>query len=185
LRGQTIPEFQPVIYQYLKKFQDDPSSRVFAPLTEAYRKAGLVDEAIRIAREGLQFHPQFMGGRVALARALFDKKSYQEVINELAPIVKDFPDNLIAQRLLAESYLFLGHLVEALDSFKLLLFFAPGDTDVAKMVQELEVQAYQAGSVVLRSDRTKKRLSRIDKIETLQGLLQKVERYRVLNELAG
>ena len=41
----------PLIFSYLKKFQEDPASRVFAPLAEAYRKAGLVDEAIDIARE--------------------------------------------------------------------------------------------------------------------------------------
>src|SRR3954463_4792409 len=103
-KSSTHPE----IYSFLKKYQDDPSSRVFAPLAEAYRKAGLVNEAIEIAREGLKMHPRFMGGRVALARALFDKKQYQEVVEELSPIVQDIPDNLVAQKLLAESCLILG-----------------------------------------------------------------------------
>ena len=58
--------FSPMIYDYLKKYQEDPTSRVFAPLAEAYRKAGLIDEAIEIAREGLRVHPNFVGGRVAL-----------------------------------------------------------------------------------------------------------------------
>src|SRR5271156_5404845 len=98
----------PLIYQYLKKYQEDPTSRVFAPLAEAYRKAGLIEEAIEIAREGLLVHPSFTGGRVALARALFDKKQYQLVIDELNLVVQDAPDNLIAQRLLAESHLMLG-----------------------------------------------------------------------------
>src|SRR5262245_34688745 len=105
--------YSPLIYSYLKKYQEDPTSRVFAPLAEAYRKAGLVDEAIEIAREGLGVHPGFVGGRVALARALFDKKSYDEVIAELVPIIQDVPDNLVAQRLLAESYLMTGRLAEA------------------------------------------------------------------------
>src|SRR3954468_18642982 len=96
-------QFNPIIYNYLKKFQEDPTSRVFAPLAEAYRKAGLVDEAIEIAREGLRIHPTFIGGRVALARCLFDKAAYSEVISELTPVVRDVPDNLVAQRLLAES----------------------------------------------------------------------------------
>ncbi len=179
------PKFQPLIYQYLKKFQEDPSSRVFAPLTEAYRKAGLVDEAIQIAREGLEHHPRFMGGKVALARALFDKKLYQDVIEELSPMVNDVPDNLIAQRLLAESYLFQGRLAESLSSYKILLFFAPNDSEVAKMVQELEVQAYQNGALILRSDSGRKKMGRVQRIECLQGLLQKVERYRIRSGLAG
>ena len=63
----------PQIYHYLRRYQEDPRSRVFAPLAEAYRKAGLLDEAIEIARDGVRVHPHFVGGKVALARALFDK----------------------------------------------------------------------------------------------------------------
>jgi len=181
----VLPKFQPIIYGYLKKFQEDPSSRVFAPLAEAYRKAGLTDEAIRVAREGLEYHPRFMSGRVALARALFDKKLYSDVIDELSSIVQDVPDNLVAQRLLAESYLFQGRLAEALSSYKILLFFVPTDLETARMVQELEVKAYENGTLVLRSDLGPNRMGRIQRIEFLQRLLQKVERYRMRNELAG
>lgn len=186
----------PVIYSYLKKYQEDPTSRVFAPLAEAYRKAGLIDEAIEIAREGLKIHPHFVGGRVALARALFDKKLYNEVVDELNPIVLDVPDNLVAQRLLGESCLVLGRVAEALAAYKMLLYFAPQDQETAKMVQELEAQAYEKGALVLRTDPPipefdvkpvhaiiaddpdAKRKHWVRKIELLQGMLQKVERYR-------
>jgi tetratricopeptide (TPR) repeat protein len=189
----------PQIYEYLKRYQEDPTSRVFAPLAESYRKAGLVDEAIEIAREGLRIHPNFIGGRVALARALFDKKLYGEVVDELGKVVEDVPDNLVAQRLIAESYLMLGRVSDALSSYKMLLYFSPADAETAKMVQELEAQAYEKGVLVLRTDPRKPEIPEfseksaneaiegdpalikerwIAKIETLQGLLQKVERYR-------
>jgi len=192
----------PMIYDYLKKHQEDPTSRVFAPLAEAYRKSGLIEEAIEIAREGLKLHPRFIGGRVALARALFDKKRYQEVIDELALVVQDIPDNIVAQRLLAESYLMLGRVAESLNAYKMLLYFAPQDTETARLVGELETQAYDKGLLVLRSDPEPlptfdirsaqaaltddpqvKRLQKIKRIERLQGLLQKVERYRMRNKL--
>jgi predicted Zn-dependent protease len=190
----------PQIYEYLRKYQEDPSSRVFAPLAESYRKSGLVDEAIEIAREGLRIHPGFVGGRVALARALFDKKLYQEVTDELMPVVKDVPDNLVAQRLIAESCLILGRPAEALSAYKMLLYFVPADTETARIVQELEEQAYAQGTLVLRTDPKKepipefneraagdaindapevKRTQWISKIEKMQTLLQKVERYRL------
>ena len=192
----------PLIYSYLKKYQEDPSSRVFAPLAEAYRKAGLVDEAIEIAREGLRVHPSFVGGRVALARALFDKKLYVEVIDELAGIIQDVPDNLIAQRLVGDSALMLGRVADALNAFKMLLYFNPTDLEVAKVVQELEAQAYQKGTLVLMTemepevatefdvkplqgaianDPRLKRQTWVRRIELLQGLLQRVERYRNVN----
>jgi predicted Zn-dependent protease len=185
---------QPLIYGYLKKYQDDPSSRVFAPLAEAYRKAGLVDQALEIAREGLKIHPNFLGGKVALARALFDKKLYQEVAEELTVVVQDVPDNLVAQRLFAESCLLLGRTAEALSAYKMLLYFVPEDQET--IVQELEAQAYERGVLVLRSDPepvfdvkpassaladdpTLLLRKKIQKIEVLQTLLQKVERYRL------
>jgi tetratricopeptide (TPR) repeat protein len=194
----------PIIYKYLKKYQDDPSSRVFAPLAEAYRKAGLIDEAVKIAREGTHLHPNFMGGRVALARALFDKRLFQEVIDELSGIVQDIPDNLVAQRLLAESYLMLGQVGLALGAYKMLLYFSPQDLETAQLVQELESQAYEKGSLTLRTDPSPAplpqfdvrsahqaldgdpgtlRSKRIRRIEMLQRLLQKVERYRTRCEL--
>ncbi|MBL7715017.1 MAG: hypothetical protein JNL01_06075 [Bdellovibrionales bacterium] len=185
--------FSPVLYDYLKRYQDDPTSRVFAPLAEAYRKAGLLDEAIEIARDGLAIHPHFVGGRVALARALFDKGLYQEVVDELTPIIADVPDNLVAQRLLGDSCLVLGRIAEALGSFKMLLYYNPSDPEVARMVRELESKAYENGALVLRSDMVsalhkqasfdpeppaQSRDAWARKIERLQGLLLKVERYR-------
>jgi tetratricopeptide (TPR) repeat protein len=147
-----LPPQQPQIYDYLRRYQEDPTSRVFAPLAEAYRKSGLIAEAIEIAREGLRIHPGFIGGRVALARALFDLKNYSEVVEELAPVVQDVPDNLVAQRIIAESYLMLGRIAEALGAYKMLLYFSPSDPETAKIVQELEAQAYEKGTLVLRTD---------------------------------
>lgn len=196
--------YSPLIYSYLRKWQEDPTSRVFAPLAEAYRKGGLIDEAIDIAREGLRVHPTFVGGRVALARALFDRKQYEEVISELAMIVQDVPDNLIAQRLLAESNLMLGNVAEALTAYKMLLYFHPEDVDTAKIVRELEARAYEKGALVLRtdpkpevaegfdvkpvrgaleSDPAIQRERWIRRVEVLQDLLQRVERYKARVQL--
>lgn len=194
----------PLIYGYLKRYQDDPNSRVFAPLAEAYRKAGLVDEAIDIAREGLKVHPSFVGGRVALGRALFDKRMYKDVVDELAPITREVPDNLVAQRLLAESSLMLGRIADALGAYKMLLFFNPNDKETAQIVFELEAQAYEKGALVLQNDpkplptraetktseqiaplssdpqQKERRVKWMKKIELLQTILLKAERYRVM-----
>ncbi|MEK7691979.1 MAG: hypothetical protein AAB425_13275 [Bdellovibrionota bacterium] len=208
-RGTKRPtgaRVSPLLYSYLKKYQDEPTSRVFAPLAEAYRKAGLVDEAIEIAREGLRVHPGFVGGRVALARALFDKKSYADVLRELASVVEEAPDNLVAQRLFADSALMVGEVAAALNAYKMLLYFSPDDQETAKIVQEMESQAYEQGAVALRTDTSSaatstsnegvaqfevtsargaidqspgiKRDRWVQKVELLQDLLLRVERYR-------
>lgn len=148
------PQGTPLLYSYLKKYQENPTSRVFAPLAEAYRKAGLLDDALEIAREGVRMHPSFIGGRVALARALFDKKQYQEVIQALEKHIHDAPDNLIAQRLLGDSNLLLGRVAEALGNYKLLLYYSPQDTEVGNLVRELEMKSYESGTLLLTEEGT-------------------------------
>ena len=195
--GSTEQSSWAVLYQYLRRYQEDPTSRVFAPLAESYRKAGLLKEAVEIAREGLRVHPQFTGGKVALARALFDLKQYEDVVIELRPVCRDLPDNLVAQRLLAESSLILGRHEEALEAYKMLLYFSPSDTEAAKMVEELETAVYEqvpgrlnkdvevaqafeskAAHEALQADPGLRRDRWMKKVQTLQELLLKVERYR-------
>ena len=191
----------PQIYHYLKRYQEDPTSRVFAPLAEAYRKAGLLDEAIDICRDGLRVHPTFIGGRVALARAFFDKRFYDDVVKELEPVVLDAPDNLVAQRLLADSYLILGRVAQALSSYKVLLYFTPHDEELGKMVKEIEMRAYEDGALVLQTEGSQpnsysvkgalkaiaedpnvKKREWMKKVEALQALLLRVQRFKLANQ---
>jgi tetratricopeptide (TPR) repeat protein len=190
----------PQIYHYLRRYQEDPRSRVFAPLAEAYRKAGLLDEAIEIARDGVRIHPHFVGGKVALGRALFDKGMYEQVVKELEPVVLDAPDNLVAQKLLGESYLILGRVADSLNAYKVLLFFMPADPEIAKLVQEIESRAYEDGALVLQKDPiplrsysvkdasqaisgdpTVRKKEWIKRIELLQTCLIRVQRFKLAN----
>ena len=90
------------IGKYLDILAKDPNSRVFAPLAEAYRKAGLFDDAVEIALEGLKVHPNYLGGRVALGRAYFEKKQYAEAAAEMQKVAKSAPDNIIAHKVLGQ-----------------------------------------------------------------------------------
>jgi tetratricopeptide (TPR) repeat protein len=191
----------PQIYHYLRRYQEDPRSRVFAPLAEAYRKAGLLDEAIEIARDGVRIHPHFVGGKVALARALFDRGAYEEVVKELEHVVLDAPDNLVAQKLLAESYLILGRIAESLNAYKVLLFFMPQDPEIMSLVQEIESRAYEDGALVLQRDPIPlrsysvkgasdaisgdpevRKKEWIGRIMSLQSLLVRVQRFKLAKE---
>ena len=66
----------------MEKLVEDPNSRVFAPLAEAYRKSGMLDEAIQVCLEGLKIHPTYISGRVALARAYYEEKMLGEAKEE-------------------------------------------------------------------------------------------------------
>lgn len=131
----------PYFREYLRRYKEDPKSRVFAPLAEAYRRIGKVDEAIAICLEGLQHHPEFTGGRVALAKCYLEKRRFQEARLELERVIEQAPENLLAQRLLGDTCLQLEDRESALHAYKMALLLSPSDVSLAQKVRALETQA--------------------------------------------
>lgn len=135
----VMQDIQPeLVERYQILLQKDPKSQVFAPLTEAYRKMGLLEEAFRIAVRGVQFNPTFGGGRIALAKVFLDRDNLQAALDELEKAVEYSADNILAHSLLAECYLKSKRPKDALRSFKMVLFLAPTNEKAAKAVRKLE-----------------------------------------------
>lgn len=134
-----MQDIQPeLIEKYQIILQKDPKSQVFAPLTEAYRKMGLLEEAFRIAVRGVQFNPQFGGGRIALAKVFLDRDNFTGAIEELEKAAELSPDNILAHSLLGECYLRAKRSKDALRSFKMVLFLAPTNEKATRAVRKLE-----------------------------------------------
>lgn len=132
----TPPHFR----EYLRRYREDPTSRVFAPLAEAYRKLGRVDEAIEICSQGLEHHPEFHGGRLALAKCYIDKKMFPEAKEELIKILQQVPENLLAQKCLGETCLVLNDRVGALHHLKMASLLSPNDVALAERVHGLDTE---------------------------------------------
>ncbi len=122
------------IEKYLNILAKDPNSRVFAPLAEAYRKAGLLDDAIETALEGLKVHPTYLGGRVALGRAYFDKRQFAEAAAEMQKVVKSAPDNIVAHKVLGQIAYNQNDLPMAEKAFKMVLLLDPRDQEAQQFV---------------------------------------------------
>jgi tetratricopeptide (TPR) repeat protein len=127
-----------VVERYQKLYAEDPNSQVFAPLAEAYRKMGLLKEALEVARDGVSKHPQFAGGRVALARAFYAHEKWDDAIAEFKKVIEISPENVLAHTLLAECHLRLKRPKEALRCYKMLLFLNPENERAQKAIQKLE-----------------------------------------------
>lgn len=129
----TPPHFR----EYLRRYREDPTSRVFAPLAEAYRRLGRVDEALEICSQGIEHHPEFHGGRLALAKCYIDKKMFLEAKSELRKILDQVPENLLAQKCLGETCLMLNDRGGALHHLKMASLLSPNDVALAEKVHAL------------------------------------------------
>lgn len=126
------------IEKYQLLYQKNPKSKVFAPLIEAYRKLGLLKQAVEIGRQGVKLHPNFVSGRVALAKVLLAQEKTKDAIEQLLIAVELSPENILAQSLLGKSYWKLRQPKEALKAFKMVLFLNPLDLKAKDAVQKLE-----------------------------------------------
>lgn len=127
-----------LIEKYQKLYARDPSSTAFAPLAEAYRKAGMVKEAIDVCESGIKHNPAFASGHVALGRALLEKDNLEAATQAFKRATELSSDNLLAHELLAETLLRLEKTKEALSAYKSFLFLAPNNQKAQEAVQKLE-----------------------------------------------
>ena len=96
----------------LKNFEallrQDPSSRAFAPLAEAYRERGNLSQAEKLARSGIRKNPTYPGGLTLLARILIDLDKPFEAVGFLEKSIDLDPQNLLSFQLLGTCKLMLG-----------------------------------------------------------------------------
>jgi pentatricopeptide repeat protein len=119
-------------------YKKNPRSRVFAPLAESFRKLGMLDDAFKILKDGIRYHPNYTLGYIVLAHCYFDQGKYELTYNTLRPIAHQNSDNISLQKIFAQSCMNLGYLEEALDTYKYLLFMNPKDKFFAEQVKRLE-----------------------------------------------
>lgn len=130
----------PVFIKYQDAFDQNPRSRVFAPLAEAYRKMGMMDKAFKILKTGIRIHPDYILGHMTLAACYIDIDKFNLAYAALRPFVASSRDNIKLQKLFARCSFDVGNLEEALETYKYLLFINPKDEDSALKVTELEKQ---------------------------------------------
>ena len=121
-----------------RRVQADPASIAFAQLAEECRRAGENDEAVGICRAGLNFHPDYLSARVTLGRALSELGRLDEAHAELFIVLNAAPDNLAANRAMAEVYQQRGQMPDALRHYKKALELAQHDPDLEHAVETIE-----------------------------------------------
>ncbi|NOY38982.1 MAG: tetratricopeptide repeat protein [Nitrospirae bacterium] len=121
------------------RLEKDPSSKLFVPLAEEYRKAGMYDEAIDVLLKELQKQPAYTTARVSLGKIYLERGQTSEAVRELEKVIAAVPDNLFAQKKLAEIYKSIGDTERALSCLQKVLEINPRDEEARKTLDVLTV----------------------------------------------
>ncbi len=118
----------------------EPGSRLFAQLAEEHRKAGDLNEAIRVARTGLGSYPQYASARLTLGRALLDSGDVRGARGELEEALRQAPESIVARRFLGRALEAMGELAGALEHYRATLQRAPDDLELEAQVRDLSAR---------------------------------------------
>jgi len=85
-----------------KRWAENPKGRNFAPLADAYRKAGELDRAIELCKSGLERHPDYVSAHIVYGRCLVDQRQDRAAGEVFQKVLTLDPENILALRVLAE-----------------------------------------------------------------------------------
>jgi tetratricopeptide (TPR) repeat protein len=131
------------IKELSKKLAQNPDSLVFAPLADAYRRMGKLDEAIEICRKGLEHNPTYTTARTILGRVYFEKEMLDEAISEFRKIEAADSNNTMAHSMLGQIFMRKGMYSEAIGEHQKVLALNPDDSVAQSLLEEALEKAKQ------------------------------------------
>jgi len=112
----------------------DPQSLVFLRLSEALRRKGQLDAALRVAVNGLERHPHLADAHDLYARILTDKHDYERAFDEWDMAVRIAPHHTGALKGLAFLYFKVGDLGQAEAHLELARKVEPDDPSIDQAI---------------------------------------------------
>ncbi len=131
-----------------RRYAENPKGRNFAPLADAYRKGGQLDQAIELCKSGLERHPDYVSAHIVYGRCLIDLKDdggAQQVFNKVLELDQE---NVIAFRVLAEIAARSKRFDVAVGWLTKLLAADPMNGDAAEALAFAKGKATQAAAAV-------------------------------------
>ncbi len=135
--GEDKTSFWADIKLYEEILERNPDSYAFIPLSELYRKLGLPDDALAVAKRGTDRHPSLVAGQLALGLACHDLGLKGEGRAALESVARITPENVQAQRILSELYADAGDYAAAESALRIVLDLAPNDLESRVILDSL------------------------------------------------
>ncbi|HEV8401163.1 MAG TPA: tetratricopeptide repeat protein [Gemmatimonadales bacterium] len=127
-----------------RRWAENPKGRNFAPLADAYRKAGELDRAIELCQNGLDLHPDYVSAHIVYGRCLIDMKNDTGAKDVFQKVLALDPENIIALKILGEIAERNNRFDEAVDWLGRLLNADPMNGDAAEALARAKTKAASA-----------------------------------------
>lgn len=124
------------ITELKKKLEENSDSLVFAPLADAYRKMGNLDEAFNVCKKGLEKHPNYTSARVVLGRIFQEQEKVEQAANEFKKVLESDSDNILAHSLLGAIFVQKGDHQAAIEEYQKVLSLNPDDEETQEALKQ-------------------------------------------------
>ncbi len=129
------------IDELFERYRRAPGSHVFAPLADAYRKLGLIDEALDICARGLSANPRYASGYVVQGKCQFDAGRADRAEESFKKVLEIDTQNLVALRYLGIIRAGCGDAEGARAHFEHILVLDPDDKEIRQRLDALSESA--------------------------------------------
>ena len=132
-----------------ERYRAAPRGHVFAPLADACRKAGMLDEALEICARGVGEHPRYASGYVVQGKCLYDAGRIGDAQAAFDRVLDLDPKNLVALKYLGIIHAERGDSSRAKEFFGHILALDPGDREIRSRMEDVSQHRPQASTKVL------------------------------------
>jgi tetratricopeptide (TPR) repeat protein len=144
----------PELDDLFERFRSAPRSHVFAPLADACRKAGMLEEALEICARGVGEHPRYASGYVVQGKCLYDAGRAGDAEAAFERVLSLDPKNLVALKYLGMLHAERGDHVRATEYFEHILALDPDNREIRSHIEDIELARQRAPQASVRAEVT-------------------------------
>jgi len=121
-----------------ERIEANPKSRSFLQLAEAYIELGKTDQAQALLSKGVEYYPYYLAARITLGQVQMEKGQIPEAISNFEFVSRTIPDNLIAQKSLAQLYYKNNEMEKAQEAITVATSLSPDDPEILELSDKIK-----------------------------------------------
>ncbi|MHB1756128.1 MAG: tetratricopeptide repeat protein [Leptospirillum sp.] len=121
-----------------ERIEANPKSRSFLQLAEAYIELGKTDQAQALLSKGVEYYPYYLAARITLGQVQMEKGLIPEAISNFEFVSRTIPDNLIAQKSLAQLYYKNNEMEKAKEAITVATSLSPDDPEILELSEKIK-----------------------------------------------